>query len=86
VNVKSAKHLVKWWLKLTGYQGITLPPFGIYVLNFNPKLIKHEQVHWLQYEKLGIVKFYVKYLWLLAKHGYKNHPMEIEARQYENKV
>lgn len=83
MNAKPAKHFVKWWLKLWGYRGITLPPFGIYVLDFNPQLVKHEQAHWMQYQQLGVFKFYAKYLWLLAKHGYWNHPMEIEARKHE---
>ena len=34
---------------------------------------------------MGRFKFYTSYLWLLAKHGYKNHPYENEARdrQYD---
>jgi hypothetical protein len=32
---------------------------------------------------MGLVKFYVIYLWQLARHGYLMHPMEIEARAKE---
>jgi hypothetical protein len=35
---------------------------------------------WAQYERVGAVKFYWKYLTGLILYGYKNHPMEVEAR------
>ena len=84
--VKPARGLVRWWLKLTGYAGITLLPFGVYILaeRLNDEaLIRHEQVHWQQAQRMGTVKFYAVYLWLLARHGYTDHPMEIEARAAE---
>ena len=81
--IKPARNLIRWWLLLTGYAGITLPPFGIYILAErmnDDALILHEQVHWQQAKRMGTFKFYAVYLWLLVKHGYQNHPMEIEAR------
>ena len=33
---------------------------------------------------MGRFKFYTTYLWLLAKHGYKNHPYENEANDREH--
>jgi hypothetical protein len=39
--------------------------------------------HWAQYQRMGAVRFYAVYLWLLLRHGYQNHPMEIEARRAE---
>jgi hypothetical protein len=33
---------------------------------------------------MGIIKFYVRYVWLNLTKGYQNHPDELEARQYEN--
>ena len=87
--VKPARGLVRWWLKLTGYAGITLPPFGVYILSErlnDEALIRHEQVHWQQAQRMGTLKFYAVYLWLLMRHGYTDHPMEIEARAAERRL
>ena len=81
--IKEAKNLVRLWLLRTGYVGITLPPFGIYILKerLNDEVVrKHELVHWSQYEKLGAISFYAKYLYYSHKYGYWNNPMEAEAR------
>lgn len=82
--IKEAKHLVKLFLVSTGYAGITLPPFGIYILKerINETTLRnHELVHWEQYKKLGTIGFYAKYLYYNLKYGYWNNPMEVEARQ-----
>jgi hypothetical protein len=69
-----------------GYKAITLPPFGIYAL---PACVdydwlkRHEECHWDQYKRMGLVKYYVTYVFYHFKYGYKNNPMEIEARQRE---
>jgi hypothetical protein len=81
--VKPAPHLIRWFLKTFGYGGITLPPFGIYILAErldDAELVQHEMVHWSQYERMGAIKFYWNYLAGLVRYGYKNHPMEVEAR------
>jgi hypothetical protein len=39
--------------------------------------------HWAQYQRMGAVRFYAVYLWLLLCHGYRDHPMEVEARRAE---
>ena len=85
--IKPANSLVRWYLKATGFAGITLPPFGVYILaeHLNDEaLIRHEQAHWQQAQRMGAIKFYAVYLWLLARHGYQKHPMEIEARAAEH--
>jgi hypothetical protein len=84
--MKPAPRLIAWYLKASGYRAITLPPFGIYAIEGSTddaQLARHEQAHWEQYKRMGLVKFYVTYLWLLMRHGYHNHPMEIEARNKE---
>jgi len=83
MKIKPARHIIKWWLKLTGFAGICLPPRAVYLLPDrmdDQSLIAHETVHWQQYQRYGLVKFYLGYLFLLVRHGYKNHPWEIEAR------
>lgn len=77
---------VRAYLNIVGYDGITLPPFGVYIRReclADDRLCRHELAHWAQYQRMGAVRFYAVYLWLLAKHGYQNHPMEIEARAAE---
>lgn len=88
-KISTAKGPVKFWLNFTGYKGITLPPFGIFITEDridNERLRKHEQAHWKQAQELGVLKFYSKYLWYNLRHGYRDNPMEIEARQAEYKV
>ena len=48
------------------------------------KLYRHELQHCYQIKRMGVIKFYVRYVWLNLIKGYQNHPDEIEARQYEN--
>jgi hypothetical protein len=86
VTPKTARGPVRWWLRLTGYAGIALPPVGIYILAehlYSDRLIRHEQAHWAQWQRMGTIRFYTAYLWGLLRHGYRNHPMEIEAREAE---
>jgi hypothetical protein len=84
--IKPAKGLVKAFLDIVGSDGGTLPPFGIYIRErclADDRLCRHERAHWAQWQRMGTVKFFVVYLWLLARHGYDEHPMELEARQAE---
>ena len=48
------------------------------------KLYRHELQHCYQIQRMGVIKFYIRYLWLTLIKGYRDHPDEIEARQYEN--
>lgn len=84
---KPARGLVRWFLRRTGYAGICLPPVGIYILAehmYSDRLIRHEQAHWRQWQRMGTIRFYASYLWGLVRHGYQNHPLELEARAAEN--
>ena len=83
---RPARHLVRAYLNLVGYDGITLPPFGVFIRAeclADDRLCRHEAAHWAQYQRMGAVRFYLTYLWLMLVHGYKDHPMEIEARAAE---
>ena len=75
---------IKALLKPFGFGAITLPPFGVFFVNpwdETSKLYKHESVHWEQYQRMGAIRFYLTYLWYQLRYGYRNNPMEIEARQ-----
>ena len=83
-----ARHVIRWFLRTFGFRAITLPPLGIYVLAEHidsERLRRHEMAHWAQYQRMGAVMFYVRYVWLSLRHGYRNNPMEIEARAAELK-
>jgi hypothetical protein len=34
-----------------------------------------------QWARMGTVRYYLTYLWQVLRYGYKNAPMEIEARE-----
>ena len=81
---RPAPHIVRWFLRTFGFGGVTLPPLGIFILaeRINEDaLVRHEQVHWAQYQRMGIVRFYATYIYQVLRYGYHNAPMEVEARQ-----
>ena len=79
---RPAPLLIRWWLRATGFSAITMPWRVAYYLDWPPPegLVAHEEVHLAQIERYGALGFTARYLWLLMRHGYEAHPMEIEAR------
>ena len=69
-----------------GTDAVTIWPF-IFVyppeFKFDEKLVKHETKHLEQWIRYGIVGFVPLYVWYHYTHGYKNNPLEMEARQAE---
>lgn len=66
------------------YNAQTIPPFGIRVQTEdqdNEMLLKHELVHWKQYQATGAIIFHIRYALQSLLFGYDKMPMEIEARQ-----
>jgi hypothetical protein len=83
---RPAPHVIRWFLRTFGYGGITLPPWGVFILaeRINETaLVRHEQAHWAQYQRMGMLGFYVTYIWYTMRHGYWNNPLEVEAREHE---
>lgn len=75
------------------FKGMTIPPFGIFIkktykneTNKPGSLIRHERIHWLQYEKLGLFSFYKTYFLEYYNNGYKNNKLEIQARKLSKKT
>ena len=70
------------------YRGIVLWPFVFMRPTqndaYNQCLFRHELQHCYQIKEAGVIKFYARYLWLLMKHGYHQHPDEIEAHQCQS--
>jgi hypothetical protein len=84
--VRPANGLIGWTLRRTGFAGVTLP-WGIYILPErlqDARLVRHEQEHARQIE-LGVIGFYAKYLWFTLRYGYRNNPLEEQARKAEDK-
>lgn len=86
---KPARGLIGWVLRRTGFLGVALAPWGIYILPaamHSQRLIRHEQAHWRQWQRMGAIRYYATYLWQIVRYGYRNAPMEVEARNAENGV
>lgn len=84
MKIKEAKHIFKWFLETFGYAGITMPWKTIHIRKdrmHDQRLIKHEMVHIDQIIRMGAIKFTVVYLWNNIRYGYRNNPLEIEARE-----
>lgn len=65
----------------------TIPPFGVFIKKSeknNIELLKHELIHWNQFQKLGLIGFYTTYIREHIKKGYDLNRLEIEARKNES--
>jgi purine-cytosine permease-like protein len=86
MDPKPARHVVRWFLRRTGFAGVCLAPWGIYILAehlLSQRLIRHEQQHWRQWERMGTIRYYATYVWQVLRYGYAASPMEVEARAAE---
>lgn len=79
-----ARGLILWYLRRTGFGGITMPWGRIYLVPerfWETPLRAHELIHLQQIQRYGAVGFTLRYLWWLARYGYERHPLEVEARE-----
>ncbi len=69
---------------------MTLPPFGIVFRRgrWSERLHAHELGHWRQYQKHGLVWYYLGYVWAWVKadFSYTNHPWEAEAWEFAEEL
>jgi len=74
-----------WLFRLPGMMGaIVLYPYILFRNGPDDKrLYRHELEHFYQVQRDGWLRFYVRWLWLTARHGYWNNPYEVEAREAE---
>jgi len=81
----------KWVLKIPNLFEKNIVGITIWTLIFiwPPKeatkvnLIKHEKKHVEQWKRYYIIGFIVLYFYQYVKYGYRNMPLEIEAREAE---
>ena len=86
------KEVTGWRLKLLqlfGFYGFTFFNGTIWLRpNMEPgvkyRVMVHEARHVFQINRDGYLKFTVKYLYYLARYGYRNNPYEIDARKAAN--
>lgn len=80
-----ASGILQWLFDRIPLAAITLPfgRHGIILLDdsfkYHQPLLRHELVHIEQIKREGRLRFAVKYLWYLAKYGYRENPYEREA-------
>jgi hypothetical protein len=73
----------RWGLPVFEPAGMALGK-GIYLLGGRSRVLRHELVHVAQYQRLGgIEPFMRRYLTECLIHGYRDAPLEIEARERE---
>ena len=68
---------------------MTLYPFIFVKRNhadsFTPIVLNHELIHEAQIKELGLIRFYLMYLWFFVKGGYKRaNPFEMEAYAHDD--
>lgn len=52
---------------------------------FSPKVLNHELIHEAQIKELGLIRFYIMYLWFFVKGGYRRaNPFELEAYAHDD--
>ena len=78
-----ARGLLRWLLERSRFDGIAIPPFGVWI---EPKhldsagLIRRELRHLEQAREMGVLKWYVTYIWFTLRYGYRDNPLEVDAR------
>lgn len=70
------------------WHGKVLYPFVLFRQakeDVSQRLFRHEMQHVYQVRRMGWLGFYIRYLWLGMRYGYKHHPFEAEAndRQFD---
>jgi len=72
--------LSRYVLSRRGYVAITLGHVIVASHELDPALLRHEQRHVAQYERVGLA-FLPLYVLLYRRHGYVSHPLEREAAE-----
>lgn len=70
-----------------GFNGFVIPAIGIFIKKDHKDsdhLLRHELVHWQQYQREGMIPFLYNYTKEQLKNGYDANPYEIEARYEES--
>ena len=74
-------------LIMMGFGGKVLYPYMLFrdsQERVTDKLFRHEMEHVYQIRRKGVFRFYIGYLLLAIRYGYKKHPYEVEANSVED--
>ena len=71
-----------WWLRPFAVAAAYKGKIRVKSITPSQKLVRHEMIHILQ--GLEVNNFVWNYLKLWLKFGYKNHPYELDAREWED--
>ena len=69
------------------FRAMTIPPFGIFIKHIykgDNQILSHDLIHWKQYERMGLLMYYFRYLAQIILIGYETMPMEMEARRFDS--
>jgi hypothetical protein len=89
LNINKKERIYYLPVDILGTQmAATIPPLGIFIEDeyenegdVSGSILRHEKVHWEQYQRMGLIKFYYSYTSEYLKHGRINNWMEEEARR-----
>ena len=78
-----------WLLKKMGFLGFTFFNGTVWLrpdmdAETKYRVMTHEARHIFQIKRDGYIKFTIKYLYYLARYGYRQNPYEIDARKAAN--
>lgn len=80
------KYEVGRWI-MRRFNGKVIYPFVLFRQNKKDVptwLFRHELEHVYQVRRMGYFRFHLRYIYLLIRHGYENHPFELEATERQN--
>ena len=87
ITNKIAKAVIKIArLFVKGVNGVAIWPFIFVYPSYavrDMSFMKHERMHIKQWKRYWILGFPFIYLYYQIRYGYKNNPLEIEARKAE---
>lgn len=87
MTIRTTPFWLRPFMRLCGFHGWASFWRVAYVLpgyENDQRLIRHEMKHLEQIERDGRLVFSIKYLYWLARHGYRDNPYEVEARAAES--
>ena len=68
-----------WWMR-KGWAMVFWKWIWVGKDNLTDRHFRHELQHCYQIHRRGVLNFYLSYIRLWFRHGYRNHPFEVEAQ------
>ena len=68
-----------------GFAQMATPLMEFKEVDRDDQILKHDLIHWKQYQRMGLFMYYFRYFIQLLLIRYDTMPMEMEARQHDDK-